>query len=352
MRIAIDYRLVGYSMRGMAKYCKNITDELLRIPNGDIEFFLYVDERADISKLPSNIKYRVLHTSNFVIGEQVFLPYYLRKDKIDRLWSPHNTFPLLAPKSTQLFATWHDLVVMEKHMKTNSFLWFLKNKYYCWVMRGGWRKLKGVATVSEYSKQVILEKFPFNEVVITSNCISDFISLADENMSRISYSREDFFFTVSGDSWYKNLSLLLSYFKHHPDKSLKVAGLKSNSFLRHDCPSNVEILPFNISMNELIGYYCRCKAFLFVSKYEGFGIPVLEAMACGCKLIISNVASIPEVCGDNGKYIDPYSEKELSEAIDSIDKQFVDKEKYIRQLKKYSDWSIPAHKILELLLKS
>lgn len=137
----------------------------------------------------------------------------------------------------------------------------------------------------------------------------------------------------------------------HPDKKLKVAGLKPNSLYRHDCPSNIEILPFNISMDELIGYYCTCKAFLFVSKYEGFGIPILEAMACGCKLIVSDVTSIPEVCGNNGVYIDPNSEKELSEAINSIDKQYVVREKYIRQLKKYADWSVPAHKILELLLK-
>lgn len=351
MKIAIDYRLVGYSMRGMAKYCKNVSAELFRLSAGDIEWFLYVDKRADIYKLPANIKYRVLPTSNFIIGEQLFLPYYLRKDKIDRFWSPHNTFPLLAPKCTLLFATWHDLVVMDKRMKTNTFLWFLKNKYYCWVMKGGWRKLRGVATVSEYSQKVIMKKFPFKEVVVTSNCISDFISLADEQMSRTNYSRNEFFFTVSGDSWYKNLSFLFDYFTRHPDKNLKVAGLKPNSLYRHDCPSNIEILPFNISMDELIGYYCTCKAFLFVSKYEGFGIPILEAMACGCKLIVSDVTSIPEVCGNNGVYIDPNSEKELSEAINSIDKQYVVREKYIRQLKKYADWSVPAHKILELLLK-
>ena len=58
--------------------------------------------------------------------------------------------------------------------------------------------------------------------------------------------------------------------------------------------------------------------FLFPSKYEGFGLPILEAMACGCPVITSNVSSMPEVAGDAGILIDPYSAEELAHEIERV----------------------------------
>lgn len=106
MKIAIDYRLAGYSMRGMAKYCKNICAELLKMPEftkNDILF--YIDKRTNMEFVPKNAKYRVLPTRNFAVGKQILLPFYLKKDKINCLRSLHNTFPLFAPKSVNIYAT-------------------------------------------------------------------------------------------------------------------------------------------------------------------------------------------------------------------------------------------------------
>lgn len=351
MKIAIDYRLAGYSMRGMAKYCKNISSELLKIPEfvkNDIIF--YIDDKTDLNNVPQNVKTRKLPTTNFAIGEQILLPYFLRKDKIDCFWSPHNTFPIFAPKHINMFATWHDLVVMDKRMKSNTFLSFLKRMYISSIMSCGQRKLSGIATVSEYSRRVIQDKFNFNKVVITPNCIDDFISCINNHKTNKSEDRKDFYFTVSGEMWYKNLDLLFAYFKENPDKNLKVAGLKPGSIFYKNCPENIEILPFNIPLDELIEYYKTCKAFIFVSKYEGFGIPILEAMACGCKLIVSNVTSIPEVCGNNGIYIDPYSLPDFSQAIDAINFIEIDKVSYMKQIDKYTGWEKSANEISDLIL--
>ena len=60
------------------------------------------------------------------------------------------------------------------------------------------------------------------------------------------------------------------------------------------------------------------KIFVFPSLYEGFGMPVLEAMACGIPVITSNVASLPEVVGEAGILVDPLNEKEIVEAYDRI----------------------------------
>lgn len=65
----------------------------------------------------------------------------------------------------------------------------------------------------------------------------------------------------------------------------------------------------------LQGYIANAQALVFPSLYEGFGLPPLEAMACGCPVIVSNVASLPEVCGDAALYVDPYSPEDIAEKI-------------------------------------
>ena len=69
---------------------------------------------------------------------------------------------------------------------------------------------------------------------------------------------------------------------------------------------------------DLAELYSNATAFICTSLYEGFGIPLVEAMACGCPVIASNTSSIPEVVGDAGLYFDPSSEEELLDALDKI----------------------------------
>ncbi len=73
----------------------------------------------------------------------------------------------------------------------------------------------------------------------------------------------------------------------------------------------------NYKINDKILYnlYKNAKLFVFPSLYEGFGLPPLEAMACGCPVVVSNVASLPEVCGDAGYYVDPYCVESIAEGI-------------------------------------
>ena len=78
MRLVIDYRLAGYSMRGMAKYCISMTNELLKSPRmSAFDIILYVDKKCKKELLPNSVEYRVLPTRNFVFGEQILLPYCL-----------------------------------------------------------------------------------------------------------------------------------------------------------------------------------------------------------------------------------------------------------------------------------
>lgn len=88
-----------------------------------------------------------------------------------------------------------------------------------------------------------------------------------------------------------------------------------------------------VTDKELIALYSECKVFCFVSLYEGFGIPPLEAMACGAKTIVSNTSSLPEVVGDVGLTVEPQNIGELEKAI-------VD---YLEDNVKYSTESVKEH---------
>ena len=93
------------------------------------------------------------------------------------------------------------------------------------------------------------------------------------------------------------------------------------------------------------------KAFCFPSLYEGFGLPVLEAMACGCPVITSNVSSLPEVAGDAAILVDPYDVQQISDAMarlltdDRLSKEL--RNKGLQQAKKFS-WKNAARQLLEI----
>ncbi|HZS23508.1 MAG TPA: glycosyltransferase family 1 protein [Gaiellaceae bacterium] len=79
-------------------------------------------------------------------------------------------------------------------------------------------------------------------------------------------------------------------------------------------PRGVEVHG-QVSGDELVSLYRRASALVFPSLYEGFGQPPLEAMACGCPVVCSNVASLPEVCGDAARYFDPHDVDEIADAV-------------------------------------
>ena len=86
---------------------------------------------------------------------------------------------------------------------------------------------------------------------------------------------------------------------------------------RHEFPDGVEARG-NVSLDELVSLYRRAAAVVFPSLYEGFGLPPLEAMACGCPVACSLAASLPEVCGDAARYFPPEDPEEMAAAVEDV----------------------------------
>lgn len=352
MKLVIDYRLAASSTRGMARYCREITRELLQSLSPNDEILLYVDKGMKQQFLPQNVSFRMIPTNNFIIGEQLFIPYYLEKDNADVLWSPSNTFPLWKKQDKRYFATIHDLIFMSNALEKMSIKQKIGRVYRKFIVTKGKNLLDGCFTVSNFSKNQIENLLKINKVVVTNNCIGRFIDKVKELRKNNFYIQNDYFFTVSGDTPSKNFNMLFEFFKTHPQYKLVVAGFTNDSFYRKLSPSNIIILPSGISDEMLIKYYIECKCFVFISKQEGFGIPILEALACGCKIIASNTTSIPEIAGNNARYINPTKMEELELAISECDTLEINQESIDNTLKRYYSWKMSAKTIMDYITKT
>ena len=187
-----------------------------------------------------------------------------------------------------------------------------------------------ILTISEYIKNEINQLLGVPEKQISCAHLapeqhfkpSDVTDTSD-NLLKLNLP-ERFFLFVGSLEPRKNLDLIIKAMELQADPiPLVLTGWSGwgdktwldniNQGLRHKV-----ITPGHVADNTLAGLYNRAQALIYPSLYEGFGLPVIEAMACGCPVICSNNSSLPEVAGDAAILIDPRNPEELEQAMDSI----------------------------------
>lgn len=250
------------------------------------------------------------------LWEQIELPAYLKSKKNPLLINLANTAPILYRNK---ISTIHD-VAFEK---------FPKN--YSWRFRLAYKKIipiiikssKKIFTVSEFSKKEIctLYNIPPQSVEVAPNAASSiFIRNKGGNLNKKNY-----ILSTSSLTHQKNFIGLINAFSILQDQEceLYLVGSLNGNFaskeLLNKITSNSRIKFLGrVTDSELVALYSEARAFVFPSFYEGFGIPPLEAQACGCPVICSNTASLPEVCDDSALYFDPYNIKDIAKKIDLL----------------------------------
>jgi len=259
--------------------------------------------------------------------EQVELPRLCETQKLDFLLCPYNTGPLRSTGSTRLVAVIHDLIFMQswRALPAPKSLYQTAGRVYRrQVVPRLARRADVVMTVSRFTQRELVEKFGLSEqdVHVIPNSLPDDwfappLSQAD---------RESYLFTVAGEVPSKNVDRLLQAFalarpKLDEDVKLRIAGIKlpyHEHFLQRASSLGlagcVELLGY-VSEAELKQHYRQARAFVFASLFEGFGIPLLEAMASGTPVACSNSTSMPEIVGGCGLLFDPYSIGDLAGQI-------------------------------------
>ena len=333
LRIGIDATAVPETATGVGTYVYGLIRGLAEVDGvNQYTIFGRRDQWEIIGVQAANMRlFPVTASSRIarVMWEQTLLPIAARRLRLDVLHSPHYTMPVL--RSTRSVVTFHDLTFQlfpEVHERS-------KRYFFGCFMRVSARWADLLIAVSENTKKDMVRLLgvsPSRVVVTPEAASSEFrpLPLADvaNVCSRYDLIAGRYLLYVGVLEPRKNVPMLLkSYAAIHdefPQFPLVLAGKKGwmydSIFERVNQAGISDALRFvgHVPKDDLVALYNGARAFVYPSKYEGFGLPVLEAMQCGTPVVAGAVSSIPEIAGDAAILIDPSSAEALTDALRRI----------------------------------
>lgn len=251
----------------------------------------------------------------YSIQEQLTLVQKIPRES-SLLWSPHYNIPIFY--GGKLLVTVHDAF----HLAMPQYVGGLHKRVYANVLFTAVRKkASAILTDSEFSKGELVrltgqgkQRIHAIHIGVDSSWFN--VKRGDQPFP------EPFLLYVGNIKPHKNLSGLLAAFamiRHQLPHHLVIVG-KREGFLTGDSEVAAKAQELNnrvhftghVEDKMLRQYFAYAEALILPSFYEGFGLPPLEAMACGCPVVVSNVASLPEVCSDAALYCDPYDPKDIA----------------------------------------
>jgi glycosyltransferase involved in cell wall biosynthesis len=283
----------------------------------------------------------ILETSNFRLDkfsaftyadwEQIQLPRKIKNQKIDILHCTANTAPL--GSSVTLLLTLHDIIYLENVDFKGTAYQNLGNLYRRWLVPKIVNKASLILTVSEFEKENILKRMPSTEgkVEVLYNGVSPQFN-ADYSQKLVEDFRKEFnlppqFIMFLGNTAPKKntLNVIKAYVDlciTHGNKIplvlldyKKEMVIKVLQELRQPELINSFIFPGYVPHQKIPLMYNAATLFLYPSLRESFGLPILEAMACGTPVITSTTSSMPEIAGDAALLVDPFQPGELTAAM-------------------------------------
>ncbi len=361
MRIAIDIRESLGHKTGKGWYTFVMVKELIKqAPHH--EFLLYTHEKNPVYEKYPNAAQKVIPYKGMRWHLAVLRD--LRKKKPDLFWAPTSyIIPALAPRSLNVMITVHDIVAFlfpEGHNKKAVWLERL-------TLRRAVAKARHIFTVSRNTKTDLMKMFDVPEAKMSiTPCAASSIfkplttsssDLETRNKVRAKYNLPPRFILAVGTlSPRKNFARLIRAYAHlltkHRETHLVIVGPKGWNFdelERFEESDKVHFLGY-VDGEDMAALYSLAALFVFPSLYEGFGMPPLEAMACGCPVVTSNTSSLPEVAGNAAMLVDPYNVEEMAGAMDLVlTNRYVAhdlKEKGLERAGKFS-WKESARNVLE-----
>lgn len=286
--------------------------------------------------------------------ERTVLPYIADQHGIDVLYTPHSNGPLFDTPYGNVICI-HDM--NDQRGFSNSFY----QTYKRIVLPRTVDVADAIVTVSNFSKREICDLYevPESKVHVVYNGI-DPLFVDDSPGSQWDLPNE-YILYIGAMNPRKNIQGVISAFCQLKSQSdlphkLVLIGPKNKAVFKDLYVESTEdvILPGFVTKQELKFAYNAADVFVFPSFYEGFGIPPLEAMACGTPVIASNTSSFPEVLGDAALLVDPYDVNEIAKELhnvlssSSLHNKLISKGK--RQVKKYT-WKSSVESLLEVFKK-
>jgi glycosyltransferase involved in cell wall biosynthesis len=331
MRIALDVRKVHDF--GIGTYLRNLIRHLPELDT-DNQFVLmgFPRDAELLRSFDSRFELAFVGAPNYSIREHFSVPFRLGRLGIDLFHSPHYVLPYFTPCPSVV--TIHDAIhlLFPQYLPSRFASLYAKH-----MIRRAIEKAELVMTVSDASKRDLERLFevPEGKIRVIPNGIDPAMThdLSEQEIDRVRsrfqiVGRNALF--VGNIKPHKNVERLINAFakvreeSSFEDLNLIVVGDDISKYpalrravSRHDLRSRVRFFGF-VPEPTLVALYRIADVFVFPSLYEGFGLPVLEAMANGTPVVTSSVSSLPEVVGDAAVTVDPYNVDEIAKAMRDV----------------------------------
>lgn len=358
MRIAIDARMIKPgSMHGIARYVYHLLKGLCTLGTQH-RIYILVTEDSPLTHMEWPAHMELVHVAAdwISIREQFELPKILKKLQADLFHAPSFVTPFVVP--CQMIMTIHDL----NHMVLPHFYTPFHQFYYRFIVRESVRRSRYVLTVSQFSKREIVRtlRIPADKVFVTYNGVSEHYQPIGDT-KELSYVRDiyglmdDFILCVSNNKPHKNVHQLVRAFCyadiHIP--LVLACPVDTNLIRIAENYGKKHLVYFSrfIEEEHLPAVYSSTRLFVYPSTYEGFGLPPLEALACGAPVVVARSSSLPEVVGENAIFTNPYDFKAIARALEMglSDHKLREtlKEKGIRHARRFS-WQAMTEQTLQI----
>ncbi len=315
---------------GVGTYSYNLLKSLQQIDK-DNEYILFCEQQS-AAQVPQtrNFRRRVVTERVFSAFHQLLFSLSLKRHSLDIFHSPHFVYPLFV--SSPSVVTIHDLIplVFPASMRSS-----VARTYYRRANKKAIGKAERIIAVSESTKRDIQKVFGVagEKIALIPNGVADSFKVISNEASLDGIKkrcriRSKYILNVGNPKPHKNWTGLVEAFaaldEGFSDYQLVLVGSSDPRFpqvvrliKRLGLEDRVMITGF-VSEKDMVLLYNAAEMFVFPSLYEGFGLPVLEAMACGTPVVSSNTSSLPEVVGDAGILFDPNDKTDLVKGIEMV----------------------------------
>lgn len=363
-RIAINATYVGENPTGLGVYTQEILTELMKVEH---DFVIYASSSELNRKYPGKVTPVSSRTSpalgskghlTRLLWQQTILPLKLRSQNISLLYS---TVPegILNPLSKRKqIITVHD-IIPAKYPQLHP---RMKYHYY-YDLPMLLKNAQAVICVSENTKKDVMDYYKIKDKsyrVIYQGYDKENLYPRPRGAVVKKFGLKKYLLYMGDIRLYKNLERSLEAFAklNLGDIKFAIGGSKDRRFYpglvrkieKLLLKDRVVFLGY-VSDEDLPRLYSEAEALVFPSLYEGFGRPPLEAMACGCPVVVSNAASLPEVCGDAAYYVDPYNAEGIAEGVYKVltDENLRNRmiQKGLERVKLFS-WEKAAREVLQV----
>lgn len=330
-QIAVNGIYIQEQASGLGVVSQNLITELMNLGQ-EANFRLYANAEYLKELYPQNIvpvSTSISPDRGFMghlkrlLWYQTSLNWQLRQQKTD-LWFSPATEGMLFPSVPQVILV-HDLIPLKFPELSPKWQY-----YYRYVLPLILKQCQKIICISEHTKKDLITHYQLDadliEVVYLGFDRDLFRPQLDSNILQ-KYNLDKYWLYVGDMRFYKNLGRCLEAFDHLPNNEYKfvITGKKDDFFYpeiarqtkKLAAREKIVFLDY-VPTEDLPALYSAAQSLVFASLYEGFGLPVLEAMACGCPVITANSTSLPEVGGDSVLYVDPYDIEDISQKMNEL----------------------------------